>query len=333
MKKTVLLVLLVCILASCGEVRQKEADLILHNATVYTVNTAFIKAEAVAVKNGKIIDVGAEREILNRYQSKNKVDCKRAFIYPGFHSEVYSRHQKDLSLDFLKNLPQHGVTSAAIYGGNDIPAMLRGDSSVLTKNTTYYPQYVADFEELHRDQSRFFNLNGIFTTQLRKVNVNETVSKGIPLHVYEWPGDTALKMLASYVNGTNDERRALHLKPNDNLELTGLLKENTVIPVAHFLHKQLPELLDKNKILVLTGGKPIERFQGAVASGLKNRDALRALTIWPALLHFNEANTGSIEVGKNANFTVLNADLLSNDLSRAQVLYTIINGKIVYRHE
>lgn len=333
MKNAILSGVAALLLLSCGEVRQKEADLILHNATVYTVNTAFTKAEAVAVKNGKIIDVGAEREILNRYQSQNKIDCKRAYVYPGFHTEVHARFQKDFDIPALNKLAESGVTSTAIYGGKKLPALLRADSSVLTKNTTYYPANVETFEDLHRDDKRHYNLNGIFTENLKRVKINETITKGIPLHVYQSPGDTALKMLTQYVNGTNDERRALHLKPNDRLELIELLSQNTIIPAAHYLHKQLPELLGENKILVLTGGKPTERFQGAVASRLAPRDALRALTIWPAILHFNESKTGSIEKGKNADFTILNTDLTAENQVTPKVLYTIIHGKIVYKHD
>ncbi len=333
MKNSLSLLLCAVLLASCGELRQKEADLILHNATVYTVNTAFTKAEAVAVKNGKIIDVGAEREILNRYQSQNKIDCKRAFVYPGLHTEVYARFQKDFDMPALNKLAESGVTSTAIYGGKKLPALLRADSSVLTKNTTYYPADVETFERLHDDAERRYNLSGIFTENLKRVKINETITKGIPLHVYQSPADTALKVLAQYVSGTNDERRALHIKPNDNLEHKGLLRQNTVIPAAHYLHKQLPELLEENKILVLTGGKPIERFQGAVASRLTPRDALRALTIWPAILHFNESKTGSIEKGKNADFTILNTDLVGENQVTPKVLYTIIHGKTVYKHD
>ncbi len=333
MKNTVFLVLLSCILIGCGEVRQKEADLILHNATVYTVNTSFTKAEAIAVKDGKIIDLGAEREILNRYQSKNKIDCRKAFIYPGFHTEVYSKYQKELNQDFIRRLSAQGATSVAIYGGKEVPALLRGDSSALTKNITYYPQSVQEFEELHSDAQRFYNLNGVFSTQRQERYLTETSAKGIPLHWHVNQADDALDVLAEFVDGTNDERRALHIMPNDNLKRTEVLREKTVIPMVHYLHGQLTELLDQNKILVLTGGMPVERFQGAVASGLRKRDALRALTIWSALVHFNEANSGSIEKGKRADFTVLNADLLSDVKTEVKVLYTIINGETLYKHD
>ena len=39
------------------------ADIIYHNGTILTINDAQPRAEAVAVKNGKILTVGAEKDI------------------------------------------------------------------------------------------------------------------------------------------------------------------------------------------------------------------------------------------------------------------------------
>ena len=63
---------------------RRNADLIVHNATVYTVNNSFAVTQAFAVKNGKIISMGNSDEILDDYQSENTVDLKGKFVYPGF---------------------------------------------------------------------------------------------------------------------------------------------------------------------------------------------------------------------------------------------------------
>jgi hypothetical protein len=62
-------------------------------------------------------------------------------------------------------------------------------------------------------------------------------------------------------------------------------------------------------------------------------DALRALTIWPAWQHFDEASRGSITVGKKADLVVLGADPLSVDpatIKDIPVLATIKDGQLVY---
>lgn len=67
---------------SCTETEQ--ADLIVHNAKIYTVNDLFDIAEAMVITDGKIIAIGAEHEIRNKYNAKKTIDAKKQAIYPGF---------------------------------------------------------------------------------------------------------------------------------------------------------------------------------------------------------------------------------------------------------
>lgn len=76
------LLLLAPFLISCN-VKQK-VDLIVYNATVYTVDSTFSIAEAVAIKNGKILAVGTNKELQRDYEAKEQVDAQGKFIYPGF---------------------------------------------------------------------------------------------------------------------------------------------------------------------------------------------------------------------------------------------------------
>jgi predicted amidohydrolase YtcJ len=48
------------------------------------VDSTFSVAEAFAVKDGKILAVGTNADILSRYGSKEMLDAKEAAIYPGF---------------------------------------------------------------------------------------------------------------------------------------------------------------------------------------------------------------------------------------------------------
>lgn len=61
-----------------------KADLIVTNAAVYTVDSAFSKAESFAVKDGKFLAVGTNTEILSKYTSDQILDCNGKTIYPGF---------------------------------------------------------------------------------------------------------------------------------------------------------------------------------------------------------------------------------------------------------
>ena len=100
MKQAFLLFLSSILLLSCSS---PEADLIIHNAVVYTVNKDFEKATAVVVKNGKFIAVGGE-DLIELYSAKSIVDLNGFPIYPGFidaHCHFYNfgllQQQLDLS--------------------------------------------------------------------------------------------------------------------------------------------------------------------------------------------------------------------------------------------
>ncbi|WP_205749335.1 amidohydrolase [Desulfopila sp. IMCC35008] len=62
--------------------------------------------------------------------------------------------------------------------------------------------------------------------------------------------------------------------------------------------------------------------------------ALKAMTIWPAWQHFEEDSKGSIEVGKLADFVILDRDPTAIDpenLDQIKVTETIKEGKTVYQ--
>ena len=69
-----------------------KIDLIVHNAHIYTVNEQFDKAEAFAVKDAKIVAVGASRDIFKKYKAKKTVDAGGKTIVPGLidaHAHFY----------------------------------------------------------------------------------------------------------------------------------------------------------------------------------------------------------------------------------------------------
>lgn len=83
------LLFLLSLLCACST--QQKADLIVHNAKVYTVDEDFAIAEAFAVKDGKIIEVGTSATLLEKY-SGQKIDASGKAVYPGFidgHSHFY----------------------------------------------------------------------------------------------------------------------------------------------------------------------------------------------------------------------------------------------------
>ncbi|MDO9595742.1 MAG: amidohydrolase [Lutibacter sp.] len=81
MKKVILLLLLITGI-SCT--KKEKVDTIVINANIYTVNENFDKAEAFAIKDGKIVAVGTTKEIQDKYAATFINDVKGKTIVPGF---------------------------------------------------------------------------------------------------------------------------------------------------------------------------------------------------------------------------------------------------------
>ncbi len=82
MKRLILFFSLI-LLISCNQKNKIAVDTIILDATIYTVNNSFDKASAMAVKDGKIVAIGSNDEISNKFESKNTIEAKGKFIYPG----------------------------------------------------------------------------------------------------------------------------------------------------------------------------------------------------------------------------------------------------------
>jgi predicted amidohydrolase YtcJ len=87
MNKTImLLAVLLAFYPAAGHAQTAEnADLVLTNAKIFTVSEKQPEAEALAVKDGKIILVGTNREIQSTIGSRTQVlDVRRKRVIPGF---------------------------------------------------------------------------------------------------------------------------------------------------------------------------------------------------------------------------------------------------------
>ncbi len=80
MKKLILLLLVMNLACT----KMEKADSIVINGNIYTVNPSFEKAEAFAIKNGKIIAIGTSEEIKNNYAPQKTIDAQGKTIVPGF---------------------------------------------------------------------------------------------------------------------------------------------------------------------------------------------------------------------------------------------------------
>ena len=69
-------------LTSCGG--PKKVDTIVVNGVIYTVDSSFSTAQAMAIKDGLIVATGTDAEILAAYSASEKIDAKGQAVFPGF---------------------------------------------------------------------------------------------------------------------------------------------------------------------------------------------------------------------------------------------------------
>jgi predicted amidohydrolase YtcJ len=79
--KLFILIMSISILSSCSN--KQKIDLLVYNATVYTVDSSFSKAEAIAVDKGRIVAVGNSKDLQNQFDAKEKIDAQGKYIFPG----------------------------------------------------------------------------------------------------------------------------------------------------------------------------------------------------------------------------------------------------------
>lgn len=80
--KKIISILTLCF--SIAIIAQKNADLIVTNAKIYTVNQKFDVAQSMAISNGKILAIGKSADILKKYKSSKIQDFQGKTVFPGF---------------------------------------------------------------------------------------------------------------------------------------------------------------------------------------------------------------------------------------------------------
>jgi predicted amidohydrolase YtcJ len=114
----------------------------------------------------------------------------------------------------------------------------------------------------------------------------------------------------------------------DLLDWAGILALGTDFPVENINPFETFYAAVARKV---PGDKSSQVFQPRNA--LSRYEALLGLTRWAAYANFEEKEKGSIEVGKFADFIILDQDIMEvkiESLIHTRIVATILNGKIVF---
>lgn len=125
--RNVIFILLSVTLFSCSEAI--VVDTIVHNASIYTIDDVFSRKEAMAIKDGLIVEIGAENQILNKYTSAQKIDAGQRFIFPGLidahcHFVGYGIEKNRVNLVGAKSFEEVIDRISAYIDSTDTPWVL-----------------------------------------------------------------------------------------------------------------------------------------------------------------------------------------------------------------
>lgn len=121
--------LLLLLTAACKK-KDFNAETLVKNAVVYTVDSAFTVADAFVINAGKIVAVGKAAELEEAYAARNIIDAQGKAIYPGFidaHSHFYE-YGLSLQQVNLKGITDwHTITdSVQLFARNNPEGWLLG---------------------------------------------------------------------------------------------------------------------------------------------------------------------------------------------------------------
>lgn len=101
-----------------------QADMVLHNARIYTVNPEHPEAEALAVRRGRILMVGSSQEVLDTYPDARRVDAGGRTVVPGLidaHAHLMGLAESLVQADLVGTESKQAVIERLRQNEKDLP--------------------------------------------------------------------------------------------------------------------------------------------------------------------------------------------------------------------
>ncbi len=149
--RTLSCLLTAALLGGCAY-KHLDADLVVHNAIIHSLDEGDSTFQAMAVLDGRILEMGPERQILNKYQAKEVYDAAGQHVYPGFtdghcHFFGYGLNKQKVDLSgtkwwnevierteaFAKAHPGDGWILGRGWDQNDWPMQVMPDNALLNQ--------------------------------------------------------------------------------------------------------------------------------------------------------------------------------------------------------
>ena len=345
------------LLVLCACMKSKKVDLVIHNAIIHTANDMNEIEEAMAIKDGKIIEIGPERQILNKYRYDESIDMMQSSIYPPFtdgNFPIFSfidtnkaNIHEQLS-DIENELLQQGIDKICILNTD------HNQLKIILKQIQKFPcelKYVVFLKDEEENFSfikkkkiksvKNFKIQGITINNMQEIDntiirakannlqiqINDsdfqTIKPKIKNHLIEYVSDHRWIINSSTIKKKN--------------ELTEMLLQNLFILCSE---NTKSTILKENQLYSFGRGKSknhsffssLKTFQ--TNNNLSNDYVLKSITNWSSYVTFSEKKEGTLEKNKYANFIIFPKDIdFSNENKNLYISQLFHKGKNIYSTE
>lgn len=206
--KSILILLLVIVVTSCS----KSPITIYNNGSIYTLNENNTKYEAMAVRDGKILDIGTNTTIKEKYDGSEVIDLNGKTVIPGFIDMEGSL------VEFAKNL--NFINFSNVKSVAEVQKIIE-EQVKSKKEKSWIAGY--GFNELNFTEEELLSLD---KSQLDKVSPNHLVYIVNITGDMVWCNSKLLQEL-QITNMTPNPKDG-EIERNDKGELTGLLYDAAV---------------------------------------------------------------------------------------------------------
>jgi predicted amidohydrolase YtcJ len=124
LRKELILAIIISTLFTCID-KNRQMDLIIYNAIIYTADEDFTVRESVAVHGGKIIATGTDKDILGKYRAESMIDMNGMFMYPGLidpHCHFFGYGQSLMNADLSGTLSFDHIIEIILQHHQDFPS-------------------------------------------------------------------------------------------------------------------------------------------------------------------------------------------------------------------
>jgi len=212
------LIVAIFVLTSCS----KSPDHIFINGKIYTLDSKNSVSEAIAVKEGKIIDIGDNSKIKEKYGDKNVIDLQGKTVLPGFIDMEGSLVEFARNLNFINLMNAKSI--------KEVTELVKANTIGKKENS-----WIVGFG---------FNELNFKDEELAKLDKSllDDVAKNYNVYILNVTGDmvwcnSKLLQTLQITNLTPDPKDG-EIEKNDKGELTGILVDAAV----NLVKEKTPEI-------------------------------------------------------------------------------------------